>query len=578
MNRQPRLLACFLGAACLVLASGCASTPDLIVRPLPKASGATAQADARLAAGLQKAEANYQAALDGKSPQARADYDAAVAEVIDAMSLKASSKEWIAPVNAGAYQLSFGPDNKGKPLWRPRRADAIVPAAKVKEVHAGTRVTGAGFGCPVILYVEATQELLKRYAALPQNGIHLPATVVLVFGMSTHGEPRPVELLVINTRDSSVATIGGRKVQLAFDLTAPIEMQLRNKFVLDLGLSGLLFPEKSTAHAGIFATQPYVRDKIPVLFVHGLNSDPHIWEDAMNAIIGDPVLRTRYQLWYFIYPTGLGVPGSARLLRKDLLQTRRALDPNNDDPGFNNMVVIGHSMGGILSQMQVIDSGDEFRKAYFTKPLDQLDVTPENRAIMQEGLYFKHLPWITREVYVATPHRGSRLADRGLVRLLLRLIRLPLTAISLTTQIVTLNPDAINPELKQFSSLGTNGVQTLSPKHPYFKALDSRPILVPYHSIIGDRGRGDTPNSSDGIVPYWSSHLAGAQSELIVPGPHSCTELPQTVEEIRRILRLHLKKVDERRSNRKPKGEEIIIESKKTNSAFRHVSCLLLVA
>ncbi len=315
--------------------------------------------------------------------------------------------------------------------------------------------------------------MLKRYAALPQNGIHLPATVVLVFGKPPrNGGPRPVELLVINTRDSSVAAIAGRKVQLAYDLTAPIEMQFRNKFVLDLGLKGLLFPEKAEAHAGIFATQPYDRNKIPVLFVHGLSSDPHIWEDAMNAVIGDPVLRTRYQLWYFIYPTGMGVPGSARLLRKDLLETRRELDPNNDDPGFNNMVVIGHSMGGILAHMQVIDSGDEFRKAYFTKPLDQLNVTPENRAIMQEGLYFKHLPWITREVYVATPHRGSKLADRGIVRLLLRLIRLPLTAISLTTQIVTLNPDAINPELKQFSSLGTNGVQTLSPKHPYFKALE----------------------------------------------------------------------------------------------------------
>jgi hypothetical protein len=367
-------------------------------------------------------------------------------------------------------------------------------------------------------------------------------------------------------------------VLLAYDLTAPIEMQLRNKFVLGLGFMGLLSPEKAKERAGIFATQPYDRNKIPVLFVHGLNSDPHIWEDALNAVVGDPVLRTRYQLWYFIYPTGMGVPASARLLRKDLVETRRKFDPNNDDPGFNNMVIVGHSMGGILAHMQVIDSGDDFRKAYFTKPIDQLNFTPENRAIIQEGLYFSHLPWITREIYVATPHRGSKLADLGIVRLLLRLIRLPLAAVSLTTQVLTLNPDAINPDLRQFTSLGTNGVQTLSPKHPYFKALDGRPILAPYHSIIGDRGRGDTPNSSDGIVPYWSSHIDGAQSEVIVPGRHSCTELPQTVEEIRRILRLHLQKADSRRSNKRPKIEEINIQPTKSDSAFRHVSCLLLVA
>ncbi len=402
---------------------------------------------------------------------------------------------------------------------------------------------------------------------------------MLVFGKpARNGGPRPAELLLIHPRDSSVATVAGHKVQLAYDLTAPIEMQLRNKFVLGLGSLGLLSPEKAQERAGIFATQPYDRNKIPVLFVHGLNSDPHIWEDALNAVVGDPVLRTRYQLWYFIYPTGMGVPGSARLLRKDLVETRRRFDPNNDDPGFNNMVIVGHSMGGILAHMQVIDSGDDFRKAYFTKPIDQLKFTPENRAMVQEGLYFSHLPWITREIFVATPHRGSRLADRGIVRLLLRLIRLPLAAVSLTTQIVTLNADAINPDLKQFRGFGTNGVETLSPKHPYFKALDARPIMVPYHSISGDRGRGDTPNSSDGIVPYWSSHLAGAQSELIVPGPHSCTQLPQTVEEIRRILRLHLQKVDSRRSNQRPKIEEIIIPSKKSESAFRHVSRLFLVA
>ena len=558
-----RLILSLCAAFAVVSLPGCASTPQLIVQPLPKASGSVAQADAQLADGLQKAEANYQSALAGKSPEAQAQYDAAVAQVINAMSLKASSHEWVAPVDAGKYQLRFGPDNKGKPFWMARRCTAIVPAAKVKEVHSATRLSGVGFGCPVILFVEATEDLLKRYRALPQNGIHLPATAVLVFGKPTrNGGPRPVELLLVNTRDTSVARIAGQKVHLAYDLTAPIEMQFRNKFVLNLALSGLLFPEKNTARSGIFGTQPYDRNKIPVLFVHGLNSDPHIWEDAMNAVIGDPVLRTRCQLWYFIYPTGLAVPASAKLLRDDLMRTRREFDPNGDDPGMNNMVLVGHSMGGIISHMQVVDSGEDFRKAYFTKPVDQLNVTEDIRARIKSGLYFEHSPWIRRSVYVATPHRGAKMADLRIVRLLVRLIRLPLAALSLTTQILTLNADAINPELKQFNGLGASGVETLSPKHPYFQALEARPIFGPYHSIVGDRGRGNTPDSTDGIVPYWSSHLKGAQSEVIVPGPHSCTSYPQTVEEIRRVLRLHLKSVDSRKEA-EPKVKEIIIEPKK---------------
>ena len=564
---RPRPLASLLAAVVIVVLPGCATTPQLIVQPLPKASGNRADADAKLADALQRAEATYNSALAGKSPADSQQYDAAVADVINSMSLKAASLDWVAPVDAGRYQLRFGPDNKGKPFWMARRWTAIVPAAKVKEVHSASRVTGAGFGCPVILFMEGSEDLLKRYHALPQNGIHLPATAVLVFGKPpVKGGSRPVELVLVNTRDTSVATIAGRKVQLAYDLTAPIEMQFRNKFVLDLALKGLLFPEKYTSRSGIFSTQPYDRNKIPVLFVHGLNSDPHIWEDAMNAVEGDPVLRARYQLWYFIYPTGLAVPASARLLRKDLVETRRQFDPNGDDPGMNNMVIVGHSMGGILAHMQVIDSGDEFRKAYFTKPIDQLNVTPDNRARLQAGLYFEHLPWIKREIFVATPHRGSKLADLGIVRFVLFFIRLPLTAVSLTTQLLTLNADALNPELAKFNTLGGRSVQTLSPRHPYFKALNDRPFQVPYHSIVGDRGRGDTPNSSDGIVPYWSSHLDGAQSEIIVPGPHSCTELPQTTEEIRRILRLHLKKVDSGRAV-KPKVNEIIIEPKKVPTA-----------
>ena len=84
------------------------------------------------------------------------------------------------------------------------------------------------------------------------------------------------------------------------------------------------------------------------------------------------------------------------------------------------------------------------------------------------------------------------------------------------------------------------GITGLSPQSPLLGGLDTLAIRAPYHSIIGDRGKGDTPNSSDGVVAYWSSHLAGAQSELIVPGPHGSFALPQTISELKRILHLHL--------------------------------------
>ena len=79
----------------------------------------------------------------------------------------------------------------------------------------------------------------------------------------------------------------------------------------------------------------------------------------------------------------------------------------------------------------------------------------------------------------------------------------------------------------------------LSPTNPLYKALDRIPIAIPHHTIIGDRGKGDTPNSSDGVVPYSSSHLAGAESEVIVPDGHGGFKHPLAIQELRRILLLH---------------------------------------
>jgi len=86
-----------------------------------------------------------------------------------------------------------------------------------------------------------------------------------------------------------------------------------------------------------------------------------------------------------------------------------------------------------------------------------------------------------------------------------------------------------------------NSVDTLEPNDRFVESVNKLPITsgVPYHSIMGDRGRGDTPHSSDGVVPYWSSHLDRAQSELIVPSDHIALRNPQAIREVARILKAH---------------------------------------
>jgi len=148
-------------------------------------------------------------------------------------------------------------------------------------------------------------------------------------------------------------------------------------------------------------------------------------------------------------------------------------------------------------------------------------------------------------VFICVPHRGSYLATSWIGSLGVSLIRLPATVIS-RVELVILSPMLRDIGFKRLPT----GINGLSPRSPVLRSLDTLPIAVPYYSIIGDRGRGDTPNSSDGVVPYWSSHLDGAQSELIVPGPHGSFALPQTIAELKRILRLDLETRDQSGSKR----------------------------
>ena len=123
----------------------------------------------------------------------------------------------------------------------------------------------------------------------------------------------------------------------------------------------------------------------------------------------------------------------------------------------------------------------------------------------------------------------------------------------------TLTVDLIDLTLNDFGSLLTTGessskgwftsVGSLSPSYPAYKALDRVPFRegLKIHSVIGDRGKGDTPESSDGIVPYWSSRLEGVESEKIVPAGHSVQSSQECADEVKRILKLHLGESGQRR-------------------------------
>src|SRR5262252_6810663 len=146
-----------------------------------------------------------------------------------------------------------------------------------------------------------------------------------------------------------------------------------------------------------------------------------------NRLAADRRLRDRYEFWFFSYNSGAAVSWSSMLLRDALGLAVTLLDPSGTDPGIQNMVVIGHSQGGLLTKMTVIDSGSRFWDLTFKKSPEQLDVSPETRDLLRRWAFVTPLPFVTRVIFIATPHRGSQLTVGRLAGWVGRFIKTPFT-------------------------------------------------------------------------------------------------------------------------------------------------------
>jgi pimeloyl-ACP methyl ester carboxylesterase len=300
-----------------------------------------------------------------------------------------------------------------------------------------------------------------------------------------------------------------------------------------LGLSRMLNPQKFADTAGLTELQPYDPARTPVVFVHGLQETPASWAPMVNSLRDDPWIRKNYQFWFYSYPSGYPYPYSAALFRRDLDGIRRAF------PNHKRVVLIGHSMGGMICRLMVTDAGDKVWRAHFSTAPAQTPLSNETRKLVEESLLFDHRPDVQRVIFIATPHRGSRFAAGWIGRIGSALVRTPRSFVSIYASAKPLLiADPAASTLKRMP----NSIDTLEPNDRFVQSVNKLPIApnIPYHSIIGDRGRGDTPNSSDGIVPYWSSHLDGAKSELVVHSGHGAQYDPEAIREVERILKQNL--------------------------------------
>jgi pimeloyl-ACP methyl ester carboxylesterase len=382
-----------------------------------------------------------------------------------------------------------------------------------------------------------------RKQFLPLVGLAVPVTVVLDFAPSAPaaGGIRDVTLSLYDPTRRATVRVAGAPRPLAADFGAPLAYYPEPGLLL--GFMAMLRPANYENRAGIYMLEPYDPDRIPVILIHGLTSIPQMWLPTISAIESDPKLRGRYQFWVFAYPTGDPILLTALELRQSLARVYQLY------PKTKDMVLISHSMGGLLSQMQAVTTRRVLWDRVFQGDADRLYAkVPPDHAI-KRALIFDANSRVQRIVFICVPHRGSDLAINWIGSFGIGLISLPGKVLNGAVNAVTLEKDV---GIKHMPT----GINGLSPRSPVLLGLDTLPIHAPYHSIVGDRGRGDTPNSSDGVVAYWSSHMTGAKSELIVPGPHGSFALPQTVSELKRILLLNLAENGAPHRNLTPKRQD----------------------
>ena len=414
-------------------------------------------------------------------------------------------------------------------LWRPQDYE-LIPADEldVRGKFVVPRVTREGAGAALVaVRREHAPQIPLRFA---------PPRVYTAVSAVAHFTGRKCEIQFIDPLATETVSISGRTLPLHADFTAPIALGLTREHPEKIGFAAMLNPERFAYTERFIQVQPYDPNKIPVVFVHGLQDTPVSWVPMVNALWSDPVLRRNYQVCVFSYPSGYPIPYSALLLRREL----HALD--RTFPDHRPIVLVGHSMGGIISRLMITDSGgDKLWRYFFGKPPAQTKLSPDTKALLEEGLIFRPRRDVARLIFISTPHRGSVIAQNPIGRIGSSLIRKSVQYMNAGREISQASVVQEDPTVLKLNRL-PNSIDTLAPNDPFIKEMNALPMAkrIPYHSIIGDRGRSDTPNSSDGVVPYWSSHLDGAESEKIVPSGHGAEHSPQGIAEVLRILREHI--------------------------------------
>jgi hypothetical protein len=464
-------------------------------------------------------------------PAARLAYNESVARLFDQLRCK-NGADWAARAAALGTRIAL-PDKRIADL---SAFDSVFPAAGVNSRTVGERRVTEGIGVPAVGWKKTTP------VTVPRKRFHLPSGLpyTLTITLSFDG-PGPPEWRFIKRWLHEQETVGRSRHTMAADWSAANAFYWQMCELDDLTIQNVLLPERYMEENGLYFLQPYDPEKIPVVMVHGLKSSPDAFKYIINELAPEPWFRERYQVWLYNYPTGNPWLYSGIRFRELMNDASRYARSKGHDRNLNRMVILCHSMGGLITRSSVTDPGEKLYDAHFEAKFENLKASPDSRDLIRRGLLYQPLTEPKRVVFMAVPHRGSPIANLRASLLLQNLIKLP-KRLTIDLLDATLHSGSGMPEEHAGKVRPPTSISSLSPKSRGIVGLNKLPLPkhITFHSIIGQRGSGDLANSSDGVVPYWSSSVSPVASEKVVPFHHGVPDYPEAIEEVKRILRLHI--------------------------------------
>jgi hypothetical protein len=432
-----------------------------------------------------------------------------------------------------------------------------------------------GIGAPLAARLAPAAQSDDGLVLPPQ--LRIPTSAVLQMDNPRRqltGSALTARLELYTIYDTTDIRVGGQKVPLEYDQTAVRALFTTESKVWTRELSGLLnnvLNDRSdpTAKDHLFALEPHRRGRIPVVLVHGTASSSFRWADMINDPLEDKEIRDHFEFWFFTYKTGNPIPLSADVLRHSLEDAVKSLGGVQADPALGQMVVIGHSQGGLLTKMISIESGTKIWDAVSARPVDELNLKPETKALLKDVLFVHPLPFVETVIFIATPHGGSYRSTLTAVGLFTRLVTLPAAVAGVAADLVTNAADALTLDKDRRTFNSING---MSPGNPAIEAVRAIPVAPGIHaySIIPTLQDGPLETRNDGVVEYKSAHLDGVESELVIEHQgHSTQSNPLAVREVRRILIEELGR-PERASGETRQVDAAVINETKKRTRYLH--------